>query len=157
MLTSMLLKKQPNMQLLFSLRWANAGDTSRELFRERTVYVHYLIQFFRDVRLASLVAHHSEATFEARLRGYAHALHAFPCEYSAVADALTFCDMTTSPEGKHISFEERIAEILCRYKEQDIVSQSIRQATPTLSRDVERTKQMLHQHEINAFYTVGVI
>jgi hypothetical protein len=63
-----------------------------------------------------------------------------------VADALTFCDMTTGPEGTHISFEERIAEILCRYKEQDIVSQSIRQATPTLSRDVERTKQMLHQH-----------
>ena len=107
---------------------------------------NYAIQSFRDVRLASLIAHHSEAAIEARLRGYAHALDAFPREYSAVADALTFCDMTTSPEGKHISFEERIAEILCRYKEQDIVSQSVRQATPTLSRDIERTKQMLHQH-----------
>jgi hypothetical protein len=116
-----------------------------------------VIQSFKDVRLASLVAHHSEAAFEARLRGYAPALHAFPREYSTVADALTFCDMTTSPEGKHISFEERIAEILFRYKEQDIVSQSIRQATPTLSLDIERTKQMLHQHEINAFDTVGVV
>ena len=36
-----------------------------------------VIQTFKDVRLASLVAHHSEAAFEARLRGYAHALHAF--------------------------------------------------------------------------------
>lgn len=116
-----------------------------------------VIQTFRDVRLASLVAHHSEAAVEAQLRGYAHALHAFPREYSAVADALTFCDMTTSPEGKHTSFEERITEILCRYKEQDIVSQSIRHATPTLSRDVERTKQMLYQHDINAFGKVGVI
>src|SRR5205085_7865047 len=99
---------------------------------------------------------HSEAAFEAQLRGYAHALHAFPREYSAVADALTFCDMTTSPEGKHISFEERIAEILCRYKEQDIVNQSIRQATPALSSDVERTKQMLHKHKINAFDKIGI-
>ena len=116
-----------------------------------------MIQSFRDVRLASLVASHSEVAFEARLRGYAHALHAFPREYSAVADALTFCDMTTSPEGKHILFEERIAEILCRYKEQDIVSQSIRQATPTLSRDIERTKQMLHKREKNAFGIVSVV
>ena len=116
-----------------------------------------MIQSFKDIRLASLVAHHSEAAFEAQLRGYAHALHAFPREYSAVADALTFCDMTTSPEGKHTSFEERITEILCRYKEKDIVSQSIQQATPTLSRDIERTKQMLHKREINAFDKVGVV
>ena len=86
-----------------------------------------MIQSFRDVRLASLVASHSEVAFEARLRGYAHALHAFPREYSAVADALTFCDMTTSPKGNHISFEERIVEILCRYKEQDIVSLFVKQ------------------------------
>jgi hypothetical protein len=116
-----------------------------------------VIQSFKDIRLASLVAHHSEAAFEAQLRGCAPALHAFPREYSTVADALTYCDMTTSPEGDHISFEERIAEILCRYKEQDIVSQSIRQATPTLSLDIEHTRQMLHQHEINAFDRVGVV
>src|SRR5438874_10072976 len=110
-----------------------------------------VIQSFKDIRLASLVAHHSEAAFEARLRGYAHALHAFPREYSTVADALTFCDMTTSPEGKHISFEERIAEILRRYKETDIVAQSILQAKPALSRDIERTEQMLRKREVNAF------
>jgi hypothetical protein len=114
-------------------------------------------QSFKDIRLASLVTHHSEAAFEARLRGCVHALHAFPCEYSAVAVALIFCDMTTSPKGIHITFEERIAEILCRYKEQDLVNQSIRQATSTLSLDVERTKQMLHQHEINALDIVSVV
>ena len=115
----------------------------------------YVMQSFGDERLASLVAHHSEAAFEARLRGYAHALHTFPREYSGVADALTYCDMTTSPEGIHISFEERIVEILCRYKEKDIVAQSILQATPALSLNVERTKQILHKHEINTFNKVG--
>jgi len=65
MLTSMLLKKQPNMQLLFSLRWANAGDTSRELFRERTVYVHYLrkktnsISLPPPISMTSDMHHHS--------------------------------------------------------------------------------------------------
>ena len=117
----------------------------------------YVMQFFSNERLASLVAHHSEAAFEAQLRGYAQYLHSFPREYSGVADALTYCDMTTSPEGIHISFEERIAEILCRYKEKDIVAQSILQATPALSLDVERTKQMLHKHEINTFDKVGAV
>src|SRR5579864_6072296 len=37
-------------------------------------------------RLASLVAHHSEARFEARLRGYEAELAEFPRERSAVAD-----------------------------------------------------------------------
>src|SRR2546423_1045781 len=46
-------------------------------------------------RLASLVAHHSEARFEAHLRGLAAELAAFSRERSAVADALTYCDLTT--------------------------------------------------------------
>ena len=117
----------------------------------------YVMQSFGDERLASLVAHHSEAAFEARLRGYALNLHTFPREYSGVADALTYCDMTTSPEGIHISFEERIAEILCRYKEKDIVAQSILQATPTLSLDIERTEKMFRKHERNTFDKVGAI
>ena len=104
------------------------------------------MESFGNERLASLVAHHSEAEFEARLRGYDLALDAFPREHSTVADALTYCDMTTSPTGSNISFQERISEILNRYSEKDIVAQSIRQATPFLSLDVKHTEQMLHQH-----------
>src|SRR5213080_4861054 len=58
-------------------------------------------------RLASLVAHHSEARFEASLRGYEAALNEFPCERSAVADALTYCDLTTGPTGEPITLKER--------------------------------------------------
>ena len=53
------------MQLLFSLRWANAGYTSRELFRERTVYVHYLrkktnsISLPPPISMTSDMHHHS--------------------------------------------------------------------------------------------------
>ncbi len=103
------------------------------------------MESFGNERLASLVAHHSEATFEGQLRGYDLALDAFPREHSTVADALTYCDMTTSPTGSNISFQERISEILNRYSEKDIVAQSIRQATPSLSLDVERTEQILRK------------
>ncbi len=106
----------------------------------------YVMESFGNERLASLVAHHSEAKFEARLRGYDLALDAFPREHSTVADALTYCDMTTSPTGSNISFQGRISEILNRYSEKDIVAQSICQATPSLSLDVKHTEQMLHQH-----------
>src|SRR2546430_9837905 len=94
---------------------------------------------------------------EARLRGYDYALDTFPREYSAVADALTYCDMTTSPAGMHITFEERIAEILCRYQKKDIVARSIRQAIPSLSRDVQRTKQMLRKHEMSILEKDSVV
>ena len=73
-----------------------------------------VLQAFGNKRLASLVAYHSEAQFEAELRGYSQALHEFRHQHSAVADALTYCDMTTSPTGFNISFEERIADILYR-------------------------------------------
>ena len=48
-------------------------------------------------RLASLIAHHFEARFEAHLRGCDRLLLEFPHEHSAVADALKYCDATTSP------------------------------------------------------------
>ena len=66
-------------------------------------------------RLASLVAHHSEARFEARLRGLEDALNAFPRECSAVADALTYCDQTIGPTGNTVSLQERVAEVFNRY------------------------------------------
>ena len=61
------------------------------------------------------------------------ALHAFPRERSAVTDALTYCDMTTSPTGSNISFEERVADILHGYGNEDIVTQALCQATPYIT------------------------
>lgn len=67
-----------------------------------------------EKRLASLVAHHSEAQYEAHLRGLDRELSLFPREYSAIAAALTYCDMTTGPTGVHICFKERLADIFQR-------------------------------------------
>jgi len=97
-------------------------------------------------RLASLVAHHSEAQFEAHLRGLLSELDTFPRQCSPLSDALTYCDITTSPIGQAITFQKRIADIFSRYGETDIVSQAIKQAIPSLSLAVERTQRKLDKY-----------
>jgi hypothetical protein len=96
-------------------------------------------------RLACLVAHHSEARFEAQLRGLALELNDFPRERSATADALTYCDLTVDSVGKPVSLQERAHDIYSRYGEADIVSQAFRQAMPYFSLAIARTKRRLHK------------
>jgi HD domain len=96
-------------------------------------------------RLARLVAHHSEARFEIRLRGFSHELAAYEREESWVSDALTYCDLTTGPAGQQMTLEDRIAEVEQRYGEGAIVD-ALRQATPFLMDAVERTKDRLRRH-----------
>jgi HD superfamily phosphodiesterase len=97
-------------------------------------------------RLASLVAHHSGACFEARLRGYGEELDAFSREHSATADALAYCDLTTGPTGCSVSFKQRLADVFERYGESDIVSRSLRQGRPYLSLAVARTTHRLRKY-----------
>lgn len=65
--------------------------------------------------LARLVAHHSNARFEAKLRGLANYEVEFPYGASLLDDALTVCDLTTSPDGKPVSLHDRVREIVERY------------------------------------------
>jgi HD domain-containing protein len=103
------------------------------------------LQSHHQNRLASLTAYHSGAQFEASLRGLSAQLELFTCEVSLIADALTYCDLTTSSTGEHISFQERLDDIFRRYDESHIVSQAIRQAVPYLSGIVERVRNELHK------------
>ena len=96
-----------------------------------------------QIRLASLVAYHSEAQHEAELRGLSTDLSKFPHEQSALTDALTYCDMLTGPTGQPISFEERIAEIFQRYGETHPVNRAIHEAIPSLTQAVKRTQYLL--------------
>ena len=109
----------------------------------------YYIRSWGDDRLVSLVAHHSEARFEARLRGLEHLLDEFPRERSAVADALAYCDQTTGPTGISVSLKDRAAEVFRRYGETALVSQALRQAFPYLSLAVARTQRRLRMVDIN--------
>jgi hypothetical protein len=95
-------------------------------------------RYLRDVQhadpmLCRLVAHHSCAIVEAEERGLAATLR---CEFEAppqpLADALTCCDMTTSPDGEPTNVDRRLAEIRHRYGSGHVVSRSIRRATPMI-------------------------
>jgi len=95
-------------------------------------------RYLRDVveaesRLCALVAYHSCAHIEARNRGLADELAAeFEPVGGVLADALTFCDMTTTPDGKPTDVEARLAEILSRYGEGHLVAESISEASPCI-------------------------
>jgi hypothetical protein len=95
-------------------------------------------RYLRDVQhaeplLCRLVAHHSCAVIEAEERGLADALISeFVLPPQPLADALTFCDMTTSRDGEQVHVHNRLAEIHNRYGSSHLVSRSIRRATPLI-------------------------
>lgn len=86
-----------------------------------------------DPRICSLVAHHSCACIEAQHRGLDAVLAAeFEPVGGLLADALTYSDMTTSPDGDPTEVEARLAEILDRYGRGTVVYESISEATPLI-------------------------
>ena len=95
-------------------------------------------RFLRDVQHADtlmcrLVAHHSCAVIEAEERGLDDVMtRDFAPPPRPLADALTFCDMTTSPDGDHVQVPHRLAEIHDRYGSGHLVSRFIRRATPLI-------------------------
>jgi HD domain len=95
-------------------------------------------RYLRDIQhadpmLCRLVAHHSCAVIEAEERGLAGTLtREFTPPPRPLADALTFCDMTTSPDGEHVHVTRRLAEIHDRYGDGHLVSRSISRATPLI-------------------------
>jgi hypothetical protein len=95
-------------------------------------------RYLRDTQhaeplLCRLVAHHSCAVIEAEERSLAHVLtREFAPPPQPLADALTFCDMTTSPDGEPVPVNHRLTEIHDRYGTGHLVSRSIRRATPLI-------------------------
>jgi predicted hydrolase (HD superfamily) len=94
-----------------------------------------------DAMLCRLVAHHSCAIVEAGERGLADVLilEFEPAPY-ALSSVLTYCDMTTSPDGELVPAERRLAEIHDRYGPGHLVSRSIQRATPMILRAVEQVQ-----------------
>jgi putative nucleotidyltransferase with HDIG domain len=89
--------------------------------------------------LCRLVAHHSCAINEAIERGLARSLAAeFRPTRRDLADALTYCDMTTGPDGDRLPVARRLAEIRSRYGPGHLVSRSIARSAPELTSAVGR-------------------
>ena len=95
-----------------------------------------------DAMLCKLVAHHSCAIIEAGERGLADVLsREFEPAPQVLSSVLTYCDMTTSPDGELVPAEQRLAEIQQRYGPGHLVSRSIQRATPMILRAVEQVQE----------------
>jgi HD domain len=132
----------PDAELLEAACWLHDIGYLPELVRTG---LHGLdgARYLRDVQhadpmLCRLGAHHSCAIIEAEERGLADLLHReFTPAPQLLADALTFCDMTTSPDGEHVQVQRRLAEIHHRYGTGHPVSRSIHRATPLILQAVD--------------------
>ena len=99
-------------------------------------------RYLRDVAHADeivcrLVANHSYAIVEAGRRGLAEELtDEFPVVEGLLADALVYCDMTTSPDGTPTDVEKRLQEIASRYAQGSIVADSIAEVGPRIVHSV---------------------
>ena len=89
-------------------------------------------------RLAGLVAHHTRAVHEARLRRLDSALAEFDDEESVVTAALAYCDLTTGPAGQRMTPEERLVDVEARYGAGSPVTRGLRAAWPELMEAVEQ-------------------
>ena len=99
-----------------------------------------------DAMLCRLVAHHSCAIIEAGERGLADVLSLeFEPAPDALSSVLTYCDMTTSPDGELVPVDRRLTEIHDRYGPGHLVSRSIQRATPMILRAVEQVHQRAAQ------------
>ena len=106
-------------------------------------------RYLRTTRHASdmvcrLVAHHSSAISEADIRGLGATLSSeFRPPPRSLANALTFCDMTTGPDGQHMTVEDRIADIRARYDPRDPVSRALNRSESQLTAAVDGVAQKL--------------
>ena len=87
--------------------------------------------------LCRLVAHHSCAIIEAEERSIADQLsREFQPARRDLADALTYCDMTTGPDGQRLHVGQRLAEIRARYGPGHVVSRAIGRSAPQITEAV---------------------
>ena len=100
-------------------------------------------RFVRDAgwpEAAAVVAQHTGARNEALLRGV-DLMDEFPFENTLLYRALSYCDLTTGPDGRRTNVEDRVAEICQRYGDAHVVSQAILRGVPefkALESEIER-------------------
>ncbi|MBF6126587.1 HD domain-containing protein [Nocardia brasiliensis] len=98
-----------------------------------------------DDRLVRLVANHTFALLEAQDRGLCEQLEEeFPIlDDQLLVDALTYADMTTTPDGTPTTAPARIAEIVARYGPDTLVGRFIQRAEPEIIAAVTRVEHAL--------------
>jgi hypothetical protein len=91
-----------------------------------------------------LVAHHSCARFEARLRGLEPGFSVeFARPDAKYEDALCYCDMTVGPSGDRVEARERLDEIRARYGPGHIMTCYVEAAQSEILAAVARVEERI--------------
>lgn len=93
-----------------------------------------------DPRLCSIVAFHTSSPWEASELGLDEALAEFGPAESGLVDAITYCDLTSSPIGELVDPAHRLAEVLERYGPEHVVFRAVSAARPELLERVARVR-----------------
>ena len=109
----------------------------------------FLLDHGWPMRIAGLVAHHSEASSVARVRGLANQLADFVKERSSAADVLTYADQTVGPNGRRLAIEDRLAEMLRRHGPGSAQALAHPRRAPLLRASVNRVEQQLTESRLH--------
>jgi HD domain-containing protein len=142
-----------NAQLLEAAAWLHDIGYNPRL---RVLNFHSLdgARYLRDVEgaddlLCRLVAGHSCASIAAEWGGFAEEmLREFPPASEDLSDAMTYCDMTTGPDGELVSVGPRLAEIRERRGSEESIIRWLDLAGPPLIRAVRETERRLQAVEL---------
>ena len=92
------------------------------------------------------MAHHSAAGLVAAVRGLADPMGCFSAAryaWGPVADALTFADQTTGPDGEVMDVEDRLTDMLRRHGPDSPNAGAHAQRAPAIRAAVHRNEQRL--------------
>ncbi|WP_380169511.1 HD domain-containing protein [Jannaschia sp. R86511] len=103
-----------------------------------------------DPSVIGLVAHHSGAAVEAEERGLAAELALMPAADTQELDVLNLCDLTTSPDGREVTVEARMTEILHRYPEEDAVHRAVLRSRAGMQASVLRVQARLRSADVRS-------
>lgn len=94
-----------------------------------------------DARLCSIVAFHTSSPWEAAELGLSETLAEFGPAEQELVDAITYCDLTSSPTGHLVDPAARLVEVLDRYGPEHVVYRAVSAARPELLARVHRVRQ----------------
>jgi len=105
-------------------------------------------RYLRDLVVADdmvcrLVAHHTGALVEAHERGISDLADEFALPDPELLDALTYCDVTTDPDGCRVGVEERLSEIMMRYSSTHVVHRAVARSAPLLRESAFKIRRRL--------------
>ncbi|MEV6976930.1 HD domain-containing protein [Kitasatospora sp. NPDC093806] len=103
----------------------------------------YLTRLGVDSEVCSLVAYHSSSEWEAAELGLSAELAEFHRPPSELLDAITYCDLTSGPDGAEVDPVSRLDEVLRRYDPDHVVHRAVAAARPTLLAMVKRVEKRL--------------